>query len=149
MAWLHGALESTRERLAKRRSLQSSHAPGESPTVSVRVVTDVTMIFVDLKGSTPPAEVADVWCRVPKCVGDSRDLLSGRVVGAGFDGDFGDAFASVCAFTADRLVHEFATAGHDEWSADWRRRGRAHRGDCEQNRADGYRGLRCADDFAR
>ena len=60
-----------------------------------------TTIFVDLKQSTPPAEVADVWYQVRKNVGDMRATLPAGVIGPGYNDDFGSTFGIIYAFTAD------------------------------------------------
>ncbi|MDM0068746.1 efflux RND transporter permease subunit [Variovorax sp. J31P207] len=60
-----------------------------------------TTIFVDLKQSTPPAEVADIWYQVRKNIGDMRQTLPTGVVGPFFNDDFGDTFGIIYAFTAD------------------------------------------------
>ena len=60
-----------------------------------------TTIFVDLKQSTPPAAVADVWYQVRKNVGDMRQTLPAGVAGPFFNDDFGSTFGIIYAFTAD------------------------------------------------
>lgn len=58
-------------------------------------------IFVDLKQSTPPAEVEDVWYQVRKNIGDMRHTLPSGVVGPFFNDDFGSTFGIIYGFTAD------------------------------------------------
>ena len=60
-----------------------------------------TTIFIDLKGSTPPSAVPDVWYQVRKNIGDMRGTLPQGVVGPFFNDDFGDTFGIIYAFTAD------------------------------------------------
>ncbi len=60
-----------------------------------------TTIFVDLKQSTPPAEVPDVWYQVRKNIADIRATLPAGVVGPGFNDDFGSTFGIIYGFTAD------------------------------------------------
>ena len=60
-----------------------------------------TTIFVDLKQSTPPHKVPDIWYQVRKNVGDMRGSLPAGVIGPGFNDDFGDTFGIIYAFTAD------------------------------------------------
>lgn len=62
-------------------------------------------IFVDLKGSTPPREVPDLWYQVRKRVGDIRHTLPAGIVGPGFDDDFGDTYGIIYGFTADGFTH--------------------------------------------
>jgi len=60
-----------------------------------------TTIFVDLKQSTPPEKVPDIWYQVRKNVGDMRGSLPQGVLGPSFNDDFGDTFGIIYAFTAD------------------------------------------------
>ncbi len=60
-----------------------------------------TTIFVDLKQSTPPHKVPDIWYQVRKNIGDMRGSLPAGVVGPGFNDDFGSTFGIIYAFTAD------------------------------------------------
>jgi multidrug efflux pump subunit AcrB len=60
-----------------------------------------TTIFVDLKQSTPPSEVADIWYQVRKNIGDMRGTLPAGVMGPVFNDDFGSTFGIIYAFTAD------------------------------------------------
>jgi len=65
----------------------------------------VTTIFVDLEGSTPPAEVPDVWYQVRKNIGDIRGTLPAGTIGPGFNDDFGDTFGIIFGFTASGFTH--------------------------------------------
>jgi multidrug efflux pump subunit AcrB len=58
-------------------------------------------IFVNLKDSTPPAEVPEIWYQVRKKVGDIRGTLPQGIVGPGFNDEFGDTYGIVYGFTAD------------------------------------------------
>jgi multidrug efflux pump subunit AcrB len=60
-----------------------------------------TTIFVDLKQSTPPHKVPDIWYQVRKNIGDMRGSLPAGVIGPGFNDDFGSTFGIIYAFTAD------------------------------------------------
>ncbi|MGB4911181.1 MAG: efflux RND transporter permease subunit [Candidatus Dechloromonas phosphoritropha] len=60
-----------------------------------------TTIFVDLKQSTPPKLVPDIWYQVRKNIGDMRGTLPTGVIGPGFNDDFGSTFGIIYAFTAD------------------------------------------------
>ncbi len=60
-----------------------------------------TTIFVNLKGSTSPRDVPDIWYQVRKNIGDIRRTLPQGVVGPGFNDDFGDTYGLIYAFTAD------------------------------------------------
>ena len=61
----------------------------------------VTTIFVNLKGSTPPKQVPDIWYHVRKSVGDMRHTLPSGVIGPGFNDEFGDTFGIIYGFTSD------------------------------------------------
>lgn len=65
----------------------------------------VTTIFVDLKGSTPPPVVSDMWYQVRKRVGDIRHTLPQGVLGPFFNDDFGDTFGIIYGFVADGFSH--------------------------------------------
>jgi multidrug efflux pump len=64
-----------------------------------------TTIFVNLKGSTPPKEVPDIWYHVRKSVADMRHTLPAGVVGPGFNDEFGDTFGIIYGFTAEGFTH--------------------------------------------
>ncbi len=64
-----------------------------------------TTIFVNLKGSTPPRQVPDIWYHVRKTVRDMRHTLPAGVVGPGFNDQFGDTFGIIYGFTADGFTH--------------------------------------------
>ena len=60
-----------------------------------------TTIFVDLKQSTPPHKIPDIWYQVRKNIGDMRHTLPQGVLGPFLNDDFGDTFGIIYAFTAD------------------------------------------------
>jgi multidrug efflux pump subunit AcrB len=64
-----------------------------------------TTIFVDLKGSTPPERVPDMWYDVRKRIADIRHTLPAGVQGPFFDDDFGDTYGMIFGFTADGFTH--------------------------------------------
>ncbi|HEY5929166.1 MAG TPA: efflux RND transporter permease subunit [Burkholderiales bacterium] len=63
--------------------------------------TGETTIFVTLKDSTPPREVAGVWYQVRKKIGDIHQSLPTGVFGPFFNDEFGDVFGNLYAFTGD------------------------------------------------
>ena len=63
--------------------------------------TGEATIFVTLKDSTPPREVAGVWYQVRKKIGDIRQTLPAGVFGPFFNDEFGDVFGNLYAFTGD------------------------------------------------
>ena len=60
-----------------------------------------TTIFVDLKQSTPPHKIPDIWYQVRKNIGDMRHTLPQGVLGPFLNDDFGDTFGIIYGFTAD------------------------------------------------
>jgi multidrug efflux pump subunit AcrB len=63
-----------------------------------------TTIFVNLKGSTKPAQVPDIWYQVRKNIGDIRRTLPAGVIGPGFNDDFGDTYGIIYGFVADGVT---------------------------------------------
>jgi multidrug efflux pump len=103
-AWPGATLEDTLDQVTERleRTLK------ETPNLDfLRSFTraGATTIFVNLKGSTPPREVPDIWYQVRKSVGDMRHTLPPGVVGPGFNDEFGDTFGIIYGFTADGFTH--------------------------------------------
>jgi multidrug efflux pump len=98
--WPGATLEETLDQVTERieRTLK------ETPSLDfLRSFTSpgTTTIFVNLKGSTPPGDVPDIWYHVRKSVGDMRHTLPAGVVGPGFNDEFGDTFGIIYGFTAD------------------------------------------------
>ena len=60
-----------------------------------------TTIFFQLKDSTRPGEVPDLWYAVRKKVGDTRNTLPGGVNGPFFNDEFGDVYGVIYALQAD------------------------------------------------
>jgi multidrug efflux pump len=63
--------------------------------------TGDSTIFITLRDSTPPREVAGIWYQVRKKIGDMRHTLPNGVLGPFFNDEFGDVFGNIYAFTAD------------------------------------------------
>jgi len=102
--WPGATLDETLLQLTERieRSLQ------ETPHIErIRSYSSpgVTTIFVDLKGSTPPPVVSEMWYQVRKRVGDMRHTLPQGVLGPFFNDDFGDTFGIIYGFVADGFSH--------------------------------------------
>ena len=76
-------------------------------------------IFVNLKDSTPPAQVPDIWYQVRKKVRDIRSTLPQGIVGPDFNDEFGDTYGIVYGFTADGFTHRRAAGlrGRDPQAA--------------------------------
>jgi multidrug efflux pump len=64
-----------------------------------------TTIFLTLKDSTPPREVAGVWYQVRKKIGDIRYTLPEGTLGPFFNDEFGDVFGNIYAFTGDGYTY--------------------------------------------
>jgi multidrug efflux pump subunit AcrB len=99
-AWPGATVEDTMEQVTERleRTLQETDFLDR---VRSYTTAGQTTIFVDLKQSTPPDKVSDVWYQVRKNIGDMRGTLPSGVVGPGFNDDFGSTFGIIYAFTAD------------------------------------------------
>ena len=99
-AWPGATVEETMLQVTERleRTLQETD---HLDRVRSYTTAGQTTIFVDLKQSTPPAAVADVWYQVRKNVGDMRQTLPTGVIGPGFNDDFGSTFGIIYAFTAE------------------------------------------------
>jgi multidrug efflux pump subunit AcrB len=74
--------------------IRSYTKPGESLTI------------LQLKDSSPPKEVSDVWYQVRKKVGDMRGTLPQGVIGPYFNDEFGDVYGSIYALSADGFSTE-------------------------------------------
>ena len=62
-------------------------------------------IFVNLKGSTPPDRVPDMWYDVRRRIADIRHTLPAGVLGPFFNDDFGDTYGIIYGFTSDGFSH--------------------------------------------
>lgn len=60
-----------------------------------------TTFFLELKDSTPPADVPHIWYTVRKKVGDMRARLPQGVQGPVFNDEFGDVFGVIYALQGD------------------------------------------------
>ncbi|HMN85924.1 MAG TPA: efflux RND transporter permease subunit, partial [Bauldia sp.] len=71
-----------------------------------------TVIYVDLKDSTPPSDVADAWYQVRKKISDIKQNLPDGVYGPFFNDEFGDVYGIVYGVTFDgftwRQARDFA-----------------------------------------
>jgi multidrug efflux pump len=79
----------------------------------------VTQIKVNLRESTAPAAVADVWYQVRKKLGDIAHSLPQGVRGPYYNDEFGDTFGNLYAITGAGFSHpelrEFADAARNEF----------------------------------
>ena len=99
-AWPGATVDETMQQVTERieRTLQETDFLDR---VRSYTIAGQTTIFVDLKQSTPPEKVPDIWYQVRKNVGDMRGTLPQGVVGPFFNDDFGSTFGIIYAFTAD------------------------------------------------
>ncbi|MEB5971566.1 efflux RND transporter permease subunit [Pantoea dispersa] len=101
----------------------SAQWPGASLNDTVRLVTDTlekklqeipwldyvqsetpagrTVIFVNLRDDTPPAEVAGIWYQVRKKMQDVTPALPQGVQGPAVNDEFDDTFGTIYGFSAD------------------------------------------------
>lgn len=60
-----------------------------------------SLVYVNLKDSTPASKVPDLWYQVRKKVNDIRHTLPQGIQGPFFNDEFGDTYSIVYAFTSD------------------------------------------------
>ncbi len=63
----------------------------------------VTFIRVNLRDSTPPGLVRDLWYEVRKKVADIRGSLPAGIVGPGFNDEFGDVYSAIYMLRAEGM----------------------------------------------
>ncbi len=99
-AWPGATVEETILQVTERLERTLQETPNLDRLRSYTVAGQTT-IFVDLKGSTAPAVVSDMWYQVRRRVADMRHTLPQGVLGPFFNDDFGDTFGIIYGFTAD------------------------------------------------
>jgi multidrug efflux pump len=99
-AWPGATVSDTLEQITDRIESKLQETPDLDYLKSYTGAGQAT-IFVNLKDSTPPAQVPDIWYQVRKKVGDIRNTLPQDIVGPGFNDEFGDTYGIVYGFTAD------------------------------------------------
>ena len=87
-------IERTLQEVPHSDVIRSYTKPGESLTI------------LELKDSSPPKEVSDVWYQVRKKVGDMRGTLPAGVIGPFFNDEFGDVYGSIYSLSADGFSTE-------------------------------------------
>ena len=75
--WPGATADETLQQVTERleRTLQETHYLDR---VRSYTIAGQTTIFIDLKGSTPPSAVPDVWYQVRKNIGHARHAAAGR-----------------------------------------------------------------------
>ncbi|MEY2681865.1 MAG: hypothetical protein RIQ66_426, partial [Pseudomonadota bacterium] len=81
-------LERTLQEVPYADKIRSYSRPGES------------LIIFQLKDTSPPAEVSQIWYTVRKKIGDARASLPAGVQGPFFNDEFGDTFGVIYAMSA-------------------------------------------------
>jgi multidrug efflux pump subunit AcrB len=102
--WPGATVSDTLEQITDRIESKLQETPSLDYLKSYTSAGQAT-IFVNLKDSTPPAEVPDIWYQVRKKVRDISNTLPQGVVGPGFNDEFGDTYGIVYGFTADGFTH--------------------------------------------
>ncbi len=87
-------IEKTLQEVPYADILRSYTKPGESLTI------------FQIKDSSPPKDVANVWYQTRKKIGDMRSTLPAGVIGPVFNDDFGDVYGSIFALSADGFSDE-------------------------------------------
>ncbi len=82
-------LERTLQEVPYADKIRSYSKPGES------------QIILELKDSSRPSEVANVWYQVRKKIGDMRYTLPGNIQGPFFNDEFGDVYGVIYALHGD------------------------------------------------
>ena len=99
-SWPGATLADTLEQVTDRIESKLQETPNLDYLKSYTSAGQAT-VFVNLKDSTPPAQVPDIWYQVRKKVGDIRNTMPQGIVGPGFNDEFGDTYGIVYGFTAD------------------------------------------------
>ena len=103
-AWPGATVGDTLEQITDRLERKLQETPNLDYLKSYTTAGQAT-IFINLKDSTPAAQVPDIWYQVRKKVGDIRNTLPQGIVGPGFNDEFGDTYGIVYGFTADGFIH--------------------------------------------
>lgn len=87
-------VEKTLQEVPYADKIRSYTKPGESLTI------------FQIRDSSPPKEVHDVWYQARKKIGDARGDLPQGVIGPFFNDEFGDVYGSIYALSADGFSEE-------------------------------------------
>lgn len=87
-------IERTLQEVPYADKIQSYTKPGESFTL------------MQVKDSSPPKEIPNLWYQVRKKIGDMRHTLPPGVLGPFFNDEFGDVYGSIYALSADGFTEE-------------------------------------------
>ncbi len=98
--WPGASLEETINQVTDRVEKKLEETPSLDYLKSYTTAGE-SVIFVNLKDTTPPSQVADIWYQVRKKTGDIQHMLPSGIQGPFFNDEFGDTFGIIFAFTAD------------------------------------------------
>ena len=98
--WPGATVQDTLEQVTDRLERKLQETPSLDYVKSFTSAGRAT-IFVNLKDSTPPRDVPDIWYQVRKKVRDIAGTLPQGIVGPMFDDEFGDTYGIVYGFTAN------------------------------------------------
>ncbi|MEY2876076.1 MAG: hypothetical protein RLZZ373_3447, partial [Pseudomonadota bacterium] len=87
-------IEKTLQEVPNADIIRSYTKPGESVTI------------FQIKDSSPPKEVPQIWYQTRKKIGDMRATLPAGVIGPFFNDEFGDVYGSIVALSADGFSTE-------------------------------------------
>lgn len=87
-------LEKTLQEVPYADKIRSYSKPGEA------------LILFQVKDSSPPKEMAQIWYTVRKKIGDMRGTLPAGVQGPFFNDEFGDVYGSIYALSADGFSYQ-------------------------------------------
>ena len=87
-------LEKTLQEVPYSDKIRSYSKPGEA------------LIIFQVKDSSPPKEMQQVWYTVRKKIGDMRATLPAGVIGPYFNDEFGDVYGSIYALSADGFTYQ-------------------------------------------
>ncbi|MED5619267.1 efflux RND transporter permease subunit [Ideonella sp. BN130291] len=87
-------IEKTLQEVPYADKIRSYTKPGESLTI------------FQIRDSSPPGAVHDVWYQVRKKIGDARSTLPQGVIGPFYNDEFGDVYGSIYALSADGFTDE-------------------------------------------
>ena len=95
-------LERTLQEVPYADKIRSYSKPGES------------QIIFQIRDSSPPGDVANVWYTVRKKIGDMRYTLPGGIQGPFFNDDFGDVYGVIYALESDGFSYAEVKTFADE-----------------------------------
>ena len=87
-------LEKTLQEVPYADKIRSYSKPGEA------------LIIFQVRDSSPPKEMPQIWYTVRKKIGDIRATLPAGVIGPYFNDEFGDVYGSIYALSADGFSYQ-------------------------------------------